>query len=235
MKLSFKWGEVKDTVLEVVVDSDWAGCPKTRCSTSGGVMKYSGMPLKHWPTSQPTISLSSAEAEAKAITTGCIAGIYAKSLLEGLTGEEHHLEIHTDSSSAKSIAQRRGPGRRAKHLEVQTMWVQQLVKQGIIKVVKVATEDNEADPLTKYVPRGILEKLSWNLGFWWPDEVPIKAQAYDKMSNHYWGEKQQKRETQTNFEDEEQEEQRAAAKDFEDKTAILTMAILRRGVKVPVS
>ena len=113
------------------------------------------------------------------------------------------------------------------------MWVQQLVKQGIIKVIKVGAEDNEADPLTKYVPRGILDKLAFSLGYWWPDEVQLKAQSYEKQAGQYWGEKKPKRETAPNYEDEEQEEQKAEAKDFEDKSAILTMAVLRRGVKNP--
>ena len=79
--------------------------------------------LRHRSVTQATVSLSSAEAEAKAITKGCIDGLYAKHLLEHQTARPFKIEVWTDSSSAKAIMQRLGPGRRAKHLEVQTLWV----------------------------------------------------------------------------------------------------------------
>ena len=69
------------------------------------------------------MSLSSAESEAKAITKGCIEALYVKHLLEHQTARPFKIELWTDSSSAKAILQRLGPRRRAKHLGVQTMWV----------------------------------------------------------------------------------------------------------------
>ena len=79
---------------------------------------------------QATLSISSAESEAKAITKGCIEALYVKHLLELQTARPFKIEVWSDSSSAKAIMQRLGPGRRARHLEVQTTWVQQLNKIG---------------------------------------------------------------------------------------------------------
>ena len=79
-------------------------------------------------------SLNSGEAEARTITKGCVECIHAKNLLEGLTGETHNLEVWTDSSSARAISQRLGPGRRAKQFGVWTMWVQQVSTQCILTV-----------------------------------------------------------------------------------------------------
>ena len=62
-----------DDVIHVTVDVEWAGNPKTRCSMSGGV--------RHVSVTQATVSLSSAESEAKAITKGCIEVLYLKHLL----------------------------------------------------------------------------------------------------------------------------------------------------------
>jgi len=36
-----------------------------------------------------------------------------------------------------------------KHIDVQELWIQQIVKTGRIKVVKISTHDNVADFLTK--------------------------------------------------------------------------------------
>ena len=90
------------------------------------------------------MSLSSAESEAKTITKGCVEGLYVRHLLENQTARPFKFEVWTDSSSAKDIMQRLGPGRRAKHLVVQTLWVQQLVKIGLISLTKVGTLENVA-------------------------------------------------------------------------------------------
>ena len=80
------------------------------------------------------IFLISAEADAKAFTEGCVEGTCAKNLLEGPT-ETRNLKIWTAILSARAILPRRlGPGRRAKHLEVQTMRVQ---KKNNLKVLKI--------------------------------------------------------------------------------------------------
>ena len=50
-------------VLDCYCDSDWAGCLRTRKSTSGGVLTWGGSVLKSWSTTQSTIALSSGEAE----------------------------------------------------------------------------------------------------------------------------------------------------------------------------
>ena len=106
------------------------------------------------------MSLSSAESEAKAITKGCIEALYVKHFLEHQTARTFKIEVWTDSGSAKAITQRLGPGRRAKHLEVQTMWVQQLNKLGLFSMNKLGALENVADLLTKHVPRAVLDKLA---------------------------------------------------------------------------
>ena len=139
-----------DDVIHVTVDADWAGNPKTRCSTFGGVLAIGPcFTVRHWSVTQATVSLSSAESEAKAITEGCIEALYVKHLLEHQTARTFKIEVWTDSSIAKAIIQRLGPGRRAKHVEVQTMWVQQLNKLGLISMNKLGTLDNVADMMTQ--------------------------------------------------------------------------------------
>ena len=113
----------------MTVDADWAGDPKTRCSTSRGVLAIGlCFTVRHLSVTQATVSLSSYESEAKVITKGCIEALYVKHLLEHQTARPFKIEVWTDSSSAKAILERLEPGRRAKHLEVHTLWVQQLKK-----------------------------------------------------------------------------------------------------------
>ena len=57
------FGSACDRILEVYVDSDWAGCMATRKSTNGGAIMWNGTCLKTWSTTQTVIALSSGEAE----------------------------------------------------------------------------------------------------------------------------------------------------------------------------
>ena len=155
---------------------NWAGNPKTRCSTSGGVLAIGPcFTSRHWSVTQATVSLSSAESEAKAITKGCTEALHVKHLLEHQTARTFNIELWTDSSSATAIIQRLGPGRRAKHLEVQTMWVQQLNKLGLISMNMLDTLENLADMMTKHVPRGVLDKLAGMMGYSFPSEETAKV------------------------------------------------------------
>ena len=103
-----------DDVIHVTVDAHWAGDPKTRCSTSRVLAIGPCFTVRHWSVTQATVLLSSAESEAKAITEGCIASLYAKHLQEHQTAQPFKIEVWTDSSSAKAIMQRLGPGWRCR-------------------------------------------------------------------------------------------------------------------------
>eukprot|EP00971_Amphidinium_carterae_P312693 6214830-Amphidinium_carterae.2 len=159
--------------LNTVVHSDWAGDPKTRCSTSGGVIFLGWSPLKHWSSTQSTVSLSSAEAELKAIVKG-----------------RFKIEVWTDSSSAKAITQRLGPGKRARHIDVQNYWLQEQVKEGIVTMCKVRSEQNVADALTKYLPKGILDYLSGIMGHAFPNEEYIKYQPWSAIKDKHYKEQE---------------------------------------------
>ena len=67
------------------------------------------------------------------------------------------LQTCTDSSAAKGIASRRGLGK-VRHIEVNQLWVQEIVADGSIELTKVDGASNLPDVLTKHVGREILEK-----------------------------------------------------------------------------
>ena len=49
--------------LEVYSDTDWAGCPRTRKSTTGGCAMVGSHLIKAWSSTQASVALSSGEAE----------------------------------------------------------------------------------------------------------------------------------------------------------------------------
>ena len=47
-----------ETLVHVCADSDWAGCTRTRKSTSGGVMVFGGGVVTSWASTQASVDLS---------------------------------------------------------------------------------------------------------------------------------------------------------------------------------
>ena len=60
--------------MEVYADTDHAGCLRTRKSTSGGCVMLGARMLKAWSSTQPTITLSSGEAELHGVVRASAAG-----------------------------------------------------------------------------------------------------------------------------------------------------------------
>ena len=148
MKVLFKYQEEVKKV-HVWVDTDYAGCRKTRKSTSGGILMFGEHVVKGWSVTQNVIALSSGEAEYYGIVKGSSVGLGARSVLKDL-GSTVRICVMTDSSAAKGMASRKGLGK-VRHVEVSQLWVQQKVGSGEIELKKVEGASNLADALTKHV------------------------------------------------------------------------------------
>ncbi len=64
--------------VDVYTDTDWAGCPKTRKSTSGGCVMLGSHAIKHWSSTQSSVALSSGEAEFAGVIRGPAKGLVIK-------------------------------------------------------------------------------------------------------------------------------------------------------------
>jgi hypothetical protein len=104
--------------VDVYTDTDWAGCPLTRKSTSGGCVMLGKHCMKHWSSTQTSISLSSGEAEFAGVIRGAGQGLGHQALLKDV-GVELPLRVWTDSSAAIGICSRQGLGK-LRHLDTHT-------------------------------------------------------------------------------------------------------------------
>ncbi len=144
--------------LVVYTDSDWAGDPQTRRSTSGVLVMRGSHLLKHSSTVQQVIGLSSAESEYYALTKGACTGLGVQSHMQDW-GSRLPLSLHTDYSSPRSFAMRRGVGKSTRHIETRLLWLQERVARKHLSVQKVHTDVNLADVLTKALPQTRLRTL----------------------------------------------------------------------------
>ena len=96
-------------MLECYSDTDWAGCPNTRKSTSAGCLMLGAHLLKSWSSTQPSISLSSGEAEYYGVVNAAGIAIGQQSLMQDL-GIKVGVRVWTDNSAAVGNCGRSGLG-----------------------------------------------------------------------------------------------------------------------------
>ena len=156
--------------LETYSDTDWAGCRRTRRSTTGGYTVAGSHLIKMWCKTQAVVAPSSAEAElyglvrASAETMGLIS-MY-KELATHMNGV-----VFGDASAALAIVARRGLGK-LRHLD-NYLWIQEKAA-GDLNFQRGAGTDNGADLFTKTLTWKIIQshihKLNSQFG---QDEVSV--------------------------------------------------------------
>jgi hypothetical protein len=155
-RMVYKYLWQADRNLSIYVDTDFAGCTRTRKSTSGGCAFRGGHLVKHWSSTQRVLTLSSAEAELAGIVKGSTEGLGLRSLASDL-GWETELKVYTDSAAAIGICKRSGIGK-VRHLATGQLWVQDRIRTKDFELYKVAGTENPADMLTKHLARESLDK-----------------------------------------------------------------------------
>ena len=114
-------------------------------------------PMRTWSATQSVVALSSAEAELYTIAEGASRALALQAMMREM-GVPVNLVFATDSSASEGFASTRGLGH-MRHLEVKDLWLQELVQSGRLSLVKVRSEENPADVLTKYQDRWTLCRL----------------------------------------------------------------------------
>ena len=111
--LLFPWSPLP-AYVDVYVDSDFAGCRLSRKSTSGGGCLLGSTCLKSWARTQPTIALSSGEAELGATVTGATEALGIAAVL-GDFGHPVKIRLRSDATAAIGMVAREGLGK-VRHL-----------------------------------------------------------------------------------------------------------------------
>ena len=140
--------------VECYSDSDWASNPQDRRSISGYLACLGGTAIDWHSKRQPTVALSSAEAEYVA---ACFAGVEVVWLRRfigdiGFT-QKKSTQLSIDNQSAIAMIGAKGSEEKRKHISVKYHYVKQLAEKGILSIKWVKSEDNLADIFTK--PLGI--------------------------------------------------------------------------------
>jgi len=170
---------------EFYCDSDWAGCPSTRRSTEGYLIKFMGGPLIAKSRRQRNVTKSSCEAEYCTFADCAADIIWVKSLAEAFQCEfPHPAVLRCDNRTAISMANGEVALKRTKHIDafkkfigVKYHWIRELVDFGIIRLQHVAGLENHSDILTKPNPKSVFHPASKIL----LNEKPITARVANSI------------------------------------------------------
>ena len=136
--------------IKAYCDSDFAGDKDARKSVSGFCIYVAGC-LASWKShAQKTVTLSSTEAEYVAMSEVCTEILFIKSILDFCgVGVKLPILVNCDNIGAIYLAHNAKTSRRTKHIDVKYHFVREYVEEGIVKVIFVKSEDNDADLWTK--------------------------------------------------------------------------------------
>ena len=126
-------------------------------------MRWGSHVLKWWSKTQPTIALSSGEAELAAMVRSTSEGMGMISIMKEFDIEAK-LRVKGDAVAAIGIVRRQGLGR-IRHLAVADLWIQQRSKDGSVSYEKLDGTKNTSDILTKPVEGEVLSRHMGELGF----------------------------------------------------------------------
>ena len=129
-------------------DSDWAGCQKSRKSTSGSVVSVFNVNLQSTSRTQALIAHSSAESELYAMTQTAVESLAIKNFIQGFSSA-------ILSSSALSF-QDWGFQDNSKHIEHNYLWIQDEVKEGKLELKRSELTSTPQTSSQKYVPVSVL-------------------------------------------------------------------------------
>ena len=153
LELTFR-GDLKPLVG--YTDSDWAGDLKTRRPTSGYLFNIGSGAISWSSKRQPTVSLSSCEAEYVAQTQAAKEAIWLQSLLSQLVKDDEEptaTVIFGDNQGAIALAKNPQFHSRTKHIAIQHHFVREKQAEGKVDLQYIPTEQQVADGLTKALPK----------------------------------------------------------------------------------
>uniref|UniRef100_A0AAV1UKJ8 Integrase catalytic domain-containing protein n=1 Tax=Peronospora matthiolae TaxID=2874970 RepID=A0AAV1UKJ8_9STRA len=134
-------------------DADWAGDLTDRKSTSGYTFMLLGAPVSWGSKKQPSVSLSTTEAEYIALSLAIQEGKWIHRLLceivMAANEEGPELMIHEDNQSCIKMTKNPVNHGRAKHIDIKYHHIRDEVKRGEVKLKYCETAVMLADIMTK--------------------------------------------------------------------------------------
>ena len=144
--------EVTTQAILGLCDADLGGDKRTGRSRTGYLFYLFGNLVAWQAKLQPSVSLSTAEAEYQSTCAAAQFGVWFRRVVTDigiLSAATAPVTIMNDNKSAIAIASTPAMAARSRHFNLRVHWLKQVVRDGEIRVVFVCTDANTSDALTK--------------------------------------------------------------------------------------
>jgi hypothetical protein len=139
---------------------------------TGYLMSLNGGAISWRSSRQGGVTLSSTEAEFVAASQAGQEVVYLRELLKGVGHPQKKPTEIWDNASCTIMSDNPTNRDRSRYVDVKVHYLQDLVRDGHVKVVKRAGTQNVSDPLTKSLARPAFEKHREHM---WGTRVPFSA------------------------------------------------------------
>ncbi|GKC59233.1 putative reverse transcriptase, RNA-dependent DNA polymerase [Tanacetum coccineum] len=156
----------RDSPFELVAytNSDYAGATQDRKSTTGGC-QFLGNRLISWQCKKQTVvATSTTEAEYVAAASCCRQVLWIQNQLLDYGYNFMNTMIHIDNNSTICIIENPVQHSKTKHIEIRHHFIRDCNAKKLIQMVKIDTEHNVADLLTKGFDAGRFQYLVSSIG-----------------------------------------------------------------------
>jgi hypothetical protein len=141
-------------------DSDWGGDQDTMRSFTGYVMFYGGAAISWASRRQPTVALSSTEAEYMAASAAVQDVLFLRLIMADLGVQiKEPTVIFEDNSGTIFMSKAQGNHKRMKHLDLKVHFVREACEAKLVELKYINTKDQAADMMTKPLGGPQLRKL----------------------------------------------------------------------------
>ena len=138
-----KFHAVTNTKPELIgfCDADWGSDKDTRRSTTGYIFMLSGGSISWTSKLQPTVALSSTEAEYTVVSAAVQEAVFLRRLLGDLGfAQGDPTTIFEDNQGCIYTSENSGLQQRTKHIDLRHHFIRERVESGEIKLVALCAD-----------------------------------------------------------------------------------------------
>lgn len=149
-----------ELIITAYCDADWAGDLNDRKSTTRYCTFINDNIIDWQSKKQPTVALSSTEAEYMSIVEVAKEVIWMTSILTEMKQKVHKpITIYVDNQSAIKISENDTSHHRTKHIDIRHHFIRDLINDKSIVLKYIQTTEQRADIFTKALPPQTFIKL----------------------------------------------------------------------------
>ncbi|GKD70381.1 hypothetical protein Tco_1324471, partial [Tanacetum coccineum] len=179
-KLGLWYPKDSPSILEAFSDNDYAGASLDRKSTTGGC-QFLGSRLISWQCKKQTVvANSTTEVEYIAASHCCGQVLWIQNQMLDYGYNFMQTKIHVDNESAICVVKNPVYHSKTKHIEIRHHFIRDSYEKRLIEMVKIHTDNNVADLLTKafdgrlmvYKYSGLYTSTNWIEVGRWQSQAP---------------------------------------------------------------